>query len=177
MSFLKKSIVFSCIVVVILLLVFAYLNWSMWEYKYGSKPVIINYLTPTEDEHRGDTFVLHNPSRKIKELKIGLTDFYYVEAINQLSFGIWYKNWEYSTTDKVFHISIRDNNGNIYESYSFSILPSVGVFETFQIREIRGIEIKEIDSFVLDIRLDSQETESSFEIFYNNVTNKLKPLY
>lgn len=68
-----------------------------------------------------------------------------------------------------------DSNGKIYETFLYSILPSVGVFETFQIRQIRGIDINNIESMSLNLNLEDElnDKKVSFTI-YNKNESKLE---
>ena len=175
MQKLKKPLLIAFISLIILASIFAYNNWEMWQYKYGYRPVVLNFLEPDESDQQGETFVLMNPSKWIPEMKVGITDYYWVEGINSLRFGLWYRNWDYRDYEKyeeIFDVRIRDSQGQEYGTFAFVRLPGVGVYETFQIREIRGIDINKIDQLFLDISLEKDHGKShSVEIYSKSGMN------
>jgi len=88
----------------------------------------------------------------------------------------WYKKWNYNAVDKLFNITLKDNNGKIYESYKYSILPSVGLFETFQIREINEVDLNQIESLSISISLDNDYNNNivTTEIFNKGESNLIE---
>lgn len=179
MQKLRKPLIITFISLMILASIFAYHNWEMWQYKYGYRPVYLNMLEPVESEQQGETFVLKNASKWIPEMKVGLTDFYWVEGINSLRFGLWYRKWDYRDYEKyeeIFDVRVRDNHGREYDPFAFTVLSSVGVYETFQIREIRGIDIHNINQLSLDISLEQDESMMHSIEIYKTDEHEFTPL-
>ncbi|MFS0722399.1 hypothetical protein [Paenibacillus sp. 1P07SE] len=176
MQRVKKLLIIAMGMLIVVIVIFAYKNWEMWRYKLGYQPVFLNLIDTVESIdalESGDTFVLKNPSKWIPEMKAGITDFYWVEGSNSLRFGLWYRDWDYKDDydyEEIFDIRIRDNQGTDYGPFLFATLPGVGVYETFQIREFRGIDIHTIDQLHLDIALKQDPaTTHTVEIYHSEV--------
>ncbi|GBF77534.1 hypothetical protein PA598K_06088 [Paenibacillus sp. 598K] len=133
-------------------LLFLYKNWTIMQYKSGSKPVVLNELEPTDTTPQGETIRLPNSHRWIDEWKIGVTDFYYVEGLDALRFGLWYRKWDYDNVSKVVEVELVDDAGTRYETYAYTNLPDAGVYETFQIREIRGINLPQVTALTMMVK-------------------------
>ncbi|WP_020616388.1 hypothetical protein [Paenibacillus daejeonensis] len=174
MQKLIKPLLIAFISLVILASIFAYNNWEMWQYKYGYRPVVLNLVEPDESDEQGETIVLKNPSKWISEMKVGITDYYWVEGINSLRFGLWYRDWDYrdyETYEEIFDVRIRDNQGQVYKPY-VALMPNLGMYESFQIRDFRGIDLNNVEQLFLDINL-AQDTGKlhSVEIFSKSGRN------
>lgn len=162
----KKWIVSLLIIVMIGGLIFLQSNWEMFQYKNGNRPVMMDRING--EDGFGERFLLKNRDNYIDDLDIGITDYYYVTGINQLVFGLWYKKWKYDNHTRVVDIEMVDDAGKIYPSHAYVILPGTGVYETFQSREIRGIDFESINTLTMKVRLTKEynnDEEISIKIY------------
>lgn len=147
----KNKSIISIIFILLFFIVAFYvkLNWEYFKFKYRYEDFILNSNKKNTNETI-EIFKVQLDKKKFDKFK--MTDIYYVSNYNEIQFGFIFNKSYYKKRNipvRYFHVELEDQNKKRYIEGGY--LKVSDVFEVFQHRYIKGIDISKIDKLYMYI--------------------------